>query len=280
MIFSKETSMFGFRKASVGFALCAFATLGFMSQPARAEVSLKNGNFFIGSKDIDYPGGFEPKIERVYNSQTSFKGMFGWGWGNEYEVYLTVQADGSVVIHEYGGGAENRFSPLAFNEHELDAAVTMIANAASKAGIIGSPEELVTYKRKLKDDASFRNTEWEKFRAQGRVHERQLALGTQLHSNRFSYQYVTRVQDGYVLSFDNGRVERFNNAGRLVKISDKNSNSINLSYGNDGHLSRLIDNFNRKMFFTFNNQGLLQKIQGENGKEADYRYNNMGELVW
>jgi hypothetical protein len=49
---------------------------------AFAEVSLKNGNFFTGSKDMLYPGGFEPKIERVYNSKTSHKGDFGNGWGN------------------------------------------------------------------------------------------------------------------------------------------------------------------------------------------------------
>src|SRR3954471_5566197 len=89
-----------------------FGLLG--SQLASANVSLKNGNFFVGYTDIIYPGGFEPKIERVYNSKTPFSGMFGWGWGNEYEVYLKVLADGSVLVHEYGGGAENRFSPVGF----------------------------------------------------------------------------------------------------------------------------------------------------------------------
>ena len=102
-------------------------------------MSIKNGNFFIGYTDIVYPGGFEPKIERVYNSKTPFKGMFGWGWGNEYEVYLTVSADGSVVVHEYGGGAENRFNPVAFNSSELDKAVELIAaTAAQKIGAVGA----------------------------------------------------------------------------------------------------------------------------------------------
>src|SRR3954471_18998173 len=104
------------------------------SWPAFPNVSIKNGNFFIGYTDIVYPGGFEPKIERVYNSKTPFKGMFGWGWGNEYEVFLRVSADGSVVVHEYGGGAENRFSPVAFNSTDLNKAVEMIAGVAQKAG--------------------------------------------------------------------------------------------------------------------------------------------------
>jgi len=254
--------------------------IGALASAANAEVSLKNGNFFTGAKDIVYPGGFEPKIERVYNSKTSFKGIFGYGWGNEYEVFLTVEADGSVVVREYGGGAENRFSPVAFKPEELDGAIAMISEAAQKAGIIGSTDALTGYKRKLKADASFRNSEWEKFRSQGKVKARQLAKGMQLHSNRFSYQYITKMDVGYVRVFDNGRVEHFNEEGKLARIEDKNHNFIDLTYGNDGHLVKLVDNFNRKMFFTFNAQGLLEKIQGENAKEATYKYNNLGELVW
>src|SRR3954466_6939903 len=90
------------------------------SNSALANVSLKNGNFFIGYTDIVYPGGFEPRIDRIYNSKSPYKGMYGWGWGNEYESYLRVSADGSVVVHEYGSGAENRFSPLAFKSEEVD----------------------------------------------------------------------------------------------------------------------------------------------------------------
>src|SRR6478752_1078720 len=141
---------------------------------AFANVSLKNGNFFIGYTDLIYSGGFEPKIERVYNHKTPFKGMFGWGWGNEYEVYMSVSADGSVVVHEYGGGAENRFSPVAFKGEELDKAVDMIAGAAQKAGAMTAD-----YKKRLKGDATFRNDEWEKFRAQGKLQARSLGNGTQ-----------------------------------------------------------------------------------------------------
>ncbi len=260
-------------------ALFAVGILTLASPAAEANVSLKNGNFFIGYTDVIYPGGFEPKIERIYNSKTPYNGMFGWGWGNEYEAYMTVSADGSVVVHEYGGGAENRFSPVAFKPQELDQAVETIAETARKAGAMGSTDQLAAYKKRLKGDASFRNDEWEKFRAQGKLEPRQLASGAQLHSNRFSYQYITRVADGYVRNFDNGRVEKFNNGGRMVRISDKNNNFIELSYTKDNKIEKIVDNFNRKMFFTYNTLGKVEKIQGENGKEATYRYNDLGELV-
>lgn len=262
------------------FAAAAMVLALGSSGTAVANVSLKNGNFFIGYTDIVYPGGFEPKLERVYNSKTPFKGMYGWGWGNEYEAFLSVSADGSVVVHEYGGGAENRFSPVAFKSDELGKAVDAIAAAAQKAGVVGSADQLAAYKGKLKSDATFRNDEWEKFRAQGKIQARSLAAGTQLHSNRFSYQYITKVAGGYVRTFDNGKVEKFTEEGKLQRIQDKNNNFIDLSYGKDGKLAKITDNFNRKMFFTFNSQGLIERIEGENSKKAEFKYNGQSELVY
>ena len=244
----------------------------------KANVSLKNGNFFMAYTDIVYPGGFDPKIERVYNSKTSFKGIFGFGWGTEYEVKLTVSADGSIVVHEYGGGAENRFT-AAFNAQELDKAVEMISDAARKSGSIGSAGQLEEYKKKLKTNANYRNEQWEEFVERKKLERRVLPNGAQLHSVRYTYQYITKVAGGYVRTFDSGKIEKFNDAGKLVRISDKNNNFIELSYGKDGHLQKLVDNFNRKIFFVFNNQGLLEKLTGEGGKMATYGYNQIGQLT-
>ena len=262
------------KMGALGVSSFLIATLG------SASVSLKNGNFFVGYTDIVYPGGFEPKIERVYNSKTPYKGIFGWGWGNEYEVFLTVSADGSVMLHEYGGGAENRFSPTAFNAQELERAVTMITEVAQKGGGLANANALDTYKKKLRNNATFRNEEWEKYRHEGKLKARELAVNTKLVSNKFSYQYVTRIKDGYFRTFENGRVERFNDAGRLVRIQDRNSNFIDIVYNKTGKPEKITDNFNRKIFITFNSKGLVEKIQGENNKEANYKYNDNDELVW
>ena len=133
-------------------------------------------------------------------------------------------------MHEYGGGAENRFSPLSFKSSDLDSAVAKIVEVAQKAGVAGSSGELDSYRKKLKANAQFRNDEWEKFRAQGKLQARVLPAGTQLQFNRFSYQYITKVVGGYVRNYDTGKVERYGEDGRLQKISDKNGNFIELSY--------------------------------------------------
>ncbi len=245
-----------------------------------ANVSLKNGNFFVAFNDIVYTGGFETKLERVYNSKSGYKGMFGWGWGNEFEVHLSVSADGSVVVYENGGGAENRFNPSVFSAAELDKAVESLANVAQKDGALGSAAQVLQYKNKLKADAAFRNQQWDMFRTQGKIQGRQLAVGTQLQSNRFSYQYITKTADGYVRTLaDSGRIEKFDNLGHVVRISDKNGNFLSFEYGADGHLKKLVDNLNRKMFFEYNGRSLVSKVEGENGRIASYSYNSKDELI-
>ncbi len=254
--------------------------LSLVSLSAMANVSLRNGNFFMGYIDINYPGGYEPKIERVYNSKSPYNGLFGWGWGNEYEVYMTVSIDGSVVVNEYGGGAQNRFNPPSFNSRDLDEAVAKLATAAQKAGLFGTSDQLAQYKKKLKGDAEFRNNEWNKFRAQGKVEPRKLAVGTKLISNRFAYQWITVTNTGYTRQSDTGKTELFDPNGRLIKVTDRNGNSIQLSYNRDGRIEKVTDNFNRKMFFSYTRRGKIEKIVGENSKTAEFKYNDLDELVY
>src|SRR5262249_35036816 len=159
------------------------------------------------------------------------------------------------------GGTENRFNPIAFNAKELQDAVDKIAEAARASGAMGDSAQLNQYKSQLANDALFRNEQWEHYIQLGKLKPRTLASGTQLHSNHFSYQYITKLKDGYQRNFDNGRIEHFNEEGRLTRIADRNNNFIELSYNKEGKLAKLVDNSNRKMFFTFNNQGLLEKVQ-------------------
>jgi hypothetical protein len=131
-----------------GRALIAF--LMALAGTAEANVSLKNGNFFIGYTDIVFSGGVEPRVERVYNSKSPFNwGMFGWGWGSEYEVYLNIQPDQSVIAHEYGGGAQNRFVPKGFSPKDLEKGVDQIVQAAKSSGLVGTPAQITDYKDKL-----------------------------------------------------------------------------------------------------------------------------------
>ena len=268
-----------FRVSSVAGLLVGIAAALLPVLTSEANVSLRNGNFFMSYTDIAYPGGFDLRIDRVYNSKTAFNGSFGWGWGNELEVFLVVSADGSVVVNEYGGGAQNRFNPSNFSAAELDAAIGQITEAARKVGIIPNADQVASYKARLRNDAQFRTDEWTRFVSQGKLQARKLASGTKLTSNRFSYQWISVTPTGYQRVSDSGKVEFFDPTGRLVRVQDKAGNFIQMTYGKEGTWEKLIDNANRKMFFSYNKHKKVIKIQAESGKTVEYTYNDLDELT-
>ena len=240
---------------------------------AQANVSLKNGNFFTGFVDLSLPGGIEPKIERVYNSKSSHDGIFGFGWGSDYEVHLKISADGSVVVYENGGGAQNRFSPPTINQVEIDKAVDNILAVKTKTGAGLSGAQSKHEKELLRTDARYRNDEWEKLFRDGKVKSRQLTEGTVLRSTRFSYQTIAKVKDGYVRRFDNGQVHTFNNAGKLARMADKNGNFLNITYNKSGQISQIQDNLNRRIdFVKYNRDGKVEIVKTEGKKDCIYTY--------
>jgi YD repeat-containing protein len=239
---------------------------------AQANVSTKNGNFFIGYSDLSYAGGLEPKIERVYNSKSIHNGIFGYGWGSDYEVYLTVSADCSVVMHENGGGAQNRFTAPNINPVEVDKAVEKVLEAKRKSGASLSGSLADNEKKRLRNDARYRNDEWERLFRKGLVTACKIPDNTVLKSNKYSYQLVRKDKAGYVRQFDNGQVQTFNETGRLVRMADRNGNFLTLAYDKAGHISVLQDNFNRRLKFTVNNAGKVEKVLADNGKTATFKY--------
>lgn len=247
---------------------------------SHAGVSIRNGNYYTSFKDLYFPGGFEPKIVRAYNSKSGYRGAFGWGWASEYEAYLSIQPDGSVTLHEYGGGADNRFFPLGFSQNDVAQAVSQIMAAAKATGSISNPKVLAQYQQKLKRDAHYRSVEWAKYLKLGKVKARAVKVGARLVSTKYGTQYLTRVKNGYTRVFETGKVEFFDERGRLVKVTDKNKNYINLHYGKDGRVAKIVDNFNRKLYFTYQNLGLLEKVNSEDGMTCEYKYNSQGELIW
>ena len=243
------------------------------------NVSLKNGNFFIGYTDALYTGGFEPKIERVYNSKTPYKGIFGWGWGNEYEVYLRESVAGSVVVHEFGGGAENDFWPAEIDAQAINDGIEAMVEA--KRAQFRTPTELAAYRDTITKSVTYRRDEWNRLVDAGKLTPQRVPLNTRLFSNRFSYQHITRTADGYVRTFDNGRVETFNDKGKLVRISDQNGNFIDFTYNDAGRMNGLTDNFGRGMDVSYNDRGLVSSIvKRSDGKKAEYRYDEHDNLVW
>lgn len=257
-----------FKNSATALFITAFVS---MFDASAANVSVKNGDFFIGFTDFYFSGGLDLSVSRTFNSKSSYNGNFGFGWSSEQETYLVSSADGSFVIHENGGGALNRFVPgSGVKETEVNQAVETIAAAHAKEGT--NKDSLDKYRERLRTDARFRNDEWERFWEKGLVQAKSVADGTQFRSNKFSFQILTKTKAGFVRNFDNGRVETFNDHGRLIRVADKNQNFLNITYGKDGHIQSVDDNYNRHLNFKYNQMGKVSQISAEGGKTASYDY--------
>jgi YD repeat-containing protein len=237
-----------------------------LSFSAFAGVNLKNGNFYISYLDIKVPGGGNDlSITRTYNSKSTTDGWFGFGWGNEYETFLAVEADGSVVVYENGSGAQTRFVP----QKAVDpmAAANRILEAMRKTSAVND-ETAKSLVDKLAKDAELRQIYAKRYNV-----ETSIANNTVLYSNTRGLQEIKKTSDGFVRKYNEGKQDFFNNAGKLVKILEKNGYFINLTYEKD-LLQNIKDSAGKQLYFSWYPEGKVKKIWSAGDKAAEYTYQN------
>jgi YD repeat-containing protein len=262
-------------------ALVAVALLSWLvPAPADAFVARRNGNFTIGYTDVTALPGFGMLLERVYNSKSSFSGMFGFGWGSDYEVYLGFQADGAIVVHQNGGGANASFTPPKPDEGVLRAAVQALSAARRQAGDL-APDALRAYEERLGTDERFRHDEWERLRGVAGITPRDLPVGTQLTSNNTGYnghQVLTRVAGGYRLE-GGGPTWEFDDKGRFVRVSDANGHWVTAERNANGQLKTLKDDLGATIALDLDAGGHLVRAISSNGITVRYRFQG-AQLVY
>ncbi len=241
---------------------------------ADALVSIGNGNYFVGFTDIEHPAPlntFQVKIQRTYNSRSQFDGIFGYGWGSDYEAFLLPSADGSVVIQESGGGDKTRFSPKDFSKSALDAFIDKIVQAHVKAGGAATAKQ---FKEKITNDANERD---EQSRSLGISF--QLPVGLKLYSTqRGDKQIVTVIKDGYVREYADGKQEFFN---VKTEVADQgvDPNKRRLLKG-VFKVGRLADPVRKaQIFYTYDSKGQLQSISDKKSQTLRLRYNEVGKVA-
>lgn len=238
-----------------------------------AGVNIKNGNFYITYTDIIVPGGgHDIEIVRTYNSKATEKGWFGFGWGSDYETFLTVSPDGSVVVHENGAGALTRFTP----QKAIDpvAAAKKVVKAMHKSSLGKKAEEELI--KKLAEDAEMRQAYARRYNVTST-----LPKGSVLHASVRGHQTLKKLDKGYERSFSDGKKEYFNEEGKLTKIEDKFGYWVSISYDKQGHVEAIKDSQAKQLFFEWYPSGYVKSIAGQDKKKSTYKYegDNLSESV-
>jgi RHS repeat-associated protein len=81
-----------------------------------------------------------------------------------------------------------------------------------------------------------------------------------------------------VLRFKHGLVYSFDSSGRLIRISDRNSNALILVRDARGHLVRVIEPAGRSLIVTYDSSGRVVSIADPLGRTVTYTYNSTGTL--
>lgn len=59
------------------------------------------GSFFVNHKDYQFNVGYENIIERYYDSKSTIKGIFGYGWECNFTKYALVLPEGNIIFSEF-----------------------------------------------------------------------------------------------------------------------------------------------------------------------------------
>jgi YD repeat-containing protein len=229
-----------------------------------AGVNLKNGNFYISYTDIIVPGGgMDLEITRTNNSKSTEKGWFGFGWGSDFETYVTVSADGSVIVHENGSGALTRFTPKA-SVDAGKAAKNIVAAIRKRSSV--NDKFASDLLEKLKNDAELRQAYARKYKVSAKI-----ANGTELFSNTRGLQKLVKAKSGFVRIFNDGKKEYFNKDGYLEKRMNKNGYTVNLNY-KKGRLVSIKDSQAKQLFFEWYPDKKVKHIYSAGDKKTHYKY--------
>ena len=191
----------------------------FKSTNLKAFVSVINGNYSVSFVDITHPQSrqeYQLKVSRTYNSKSQYDGIFGYGWGSEFESFLIVSADGTVVINESGGGEKTRFAGN-LKPRVLNVQIKRLVNAKiekmKKEGKAFSNTEIKAYTAKLQKDADFRDEEGRTLKITPK-----LPQGTTLYSvGRVNKQKIQVLSDGFLRIYGDNRKVYFR---KKVRVSD------------------------------------------------------------
>lgn len=244
------------------------------------NVRLQNGNFSITYTDVALAGGpRRPAVERTYNSQTVYRGVFGAGWSSEPETSLRAMPDGSVLVLEHGGGRENRFVAHTTRPLDVRAMVARLVGAATRAGVLAASDAIL-YRKRLVEDTEYRSDEWAKFLAAGLVSAPAVAAGTVFRSTTLGEQALVKTPGGYRRIDARGDRFEFDRSGRLMEIHEATGGSLRFERDAQGRVATIVESNGRSTRLHYDARGRVERIDAPDAREVRYRYNDRDELVW
>lgn len=235
--------------------------------------------------------GFNLEIKRTYNSRSLHNGLFGFGWCSNLETRLSVLPDGSIKVVECGGGMEVLYHPKG-KVPDVDFYVNSILKKLKAQKAVKSKKNLKKLKRDLLKSQHLRADFLEALGIKGRAE-----TGLKYYAQGRAKEYIVVHSRGYTRQLPNGFKENFDQKGRLIKSSNKQSR-IEISWKSarievmdergrrlilylnkkTGKVKRAVFGRNTVAKYTHKGEDLV-KVRNEHGEIYQHKYDKLHNLT-
>jgi YD repeat-containing protein len=253
---------------SMGLIPVLFSVIALFPQTGHAVVDMKNANYSDSWLDLQFNGsGYALRVQRFYNSRSTFSGIFGFGWCSEFETAIEKTPEGRLKLVECGAGQETIYSPAKFDAKSMEKLIDQLVANYKKTTPGATEMGASTLREQLQQSADLRS-EWAKHAG---LSIPEVKKGVVYSADNLEVEKIVFDGTNYVRSIADGTAQRFDSAGRLVMMNDKNGNSLKLSYSGE-LLREIVDNTGKKLTFAFNQNKRVKEITGPGGAKAEYKF--------
>ena len=247
-----------------------------------AQVNSRNGSFYVQYGDLSFDSS-DWMVERVYNSFSVEKGIFGLGWGTNLETRLWVLPDGQLQVNYFGSGGIDLYLPPELDSRGIQLMLdSIVADETRRNRLKRSPADVIRRRAELLSDAAMRAKAFVKFQTGStspRYYDRKPDITRWVGEYRDLDTIVWR--DGLYHLTESGRRYAFDRMGRLVWFTSKKE-EISLRYNEVG-LRAIFLNGQDSATVILDSTGKVSMIQRTDAEGKQYRaiyfYNSKGLLV-
>lgn len=241
---------------------------------AWSVVDMRNANYSNTFIAYEKPGtGFPMRLALPYNSRTLHSGMFGFGWCSEFETRIKANPEGSMLLTECGGGQQILYVPASFSKSDIQKVNNQILEKV-KVTRGGDRKFIETLTKDLATKADVRSRYAQEYKIQADPKE-----GIRYFADKIQTEYLEYKKGIFTRFAADGTQQRYNEAGLLVRIADKNGNFIRMEYDKE-RLREVIDNQGRRLRFVYGDGNRVKQVigPGEVTAEFDYKGENLTRM--
>jgi YD repeat-containing protein len=271
---------------------CLMAGVGVPVRTAASVlVRLSNQNLSVEFTDIAVTSDREDymRIKRVYNSNSPFNHVFGFGWGTESDTNLLPLPDGELWYTAFGNGLSSEFSETSSSDPAK--MLNEIETGTLQEGLIGSADEKEAYSN-LPQWAVMNS--YQALRYSGYLAPSEIAAGHLLTNHDTGPARVFAVPEGYQLFILDSPASwpfeaLFDNGGKLIRawVHDQPHRFVSYQWkslkgkflGDSDRIFLMTDYRGNLFRLSYDNSGRVTRIDAGRFGSAQYSYDRSGNLI-